>query len=416
MSRVAHLAEAIASAAALLLAALPVPGAAAENGIKIGDGRLHPYLVLEGRYDSNVLYGTGQPPTGDLVLHLKPGFDLQIPGNQLSVDFGANLDWNKYLGLKSSATKDLSHLFGEATLALAANRTGTVGLELDDSFRRSDQTRSYSIVQAVVANYNDLRLAVPFRPGGGALALTVGGQWLLETFESFMSGAGLACDPVATGNASCDPQILSKLGYNQVSGRGEVRWKFLPRTALAVEASYFVRIPNDTALSAQVKGLKTLAGLAGLVTPHLAATVKGGYGDTFGSAGGAYRTWLANVEIEYVTMGTAGGRIGYAHDYSADPVYSVYGVHRLYLEGRMLLAGRLTVGARGEYDSVEYATAGSVQIATFTPKLEVEVTRWLYASTGYGLTWRGGSSGGGGIAPVAGYTKHEVWLSAKLVY
>jgi hypothetical protein len=408
----AHLVKAIAGAAAALLAALPAGSGAAENGIKIGDGRLHPYLALEGRYDSNVLYGVGGAPVADLVLHLKPGFDLQIPGNQLSVDFGANLDWNKYLGLKSDATKDLSHLFGEATLALAANRVGTVGLELDDSFRRSDQSRSYSIAMAVVANYNDLRLAVPFRPGGGALAVTVGGQWLLETFESFASWPGTGCDPAV--NASCDPQNLSRLGYNQVSGRGEVRWKFLPRTAVTLEASYFVRIPKDTAISAEVKGLKTLAGLAGLVTPHLAATVKGGYGDTFGSAGAAYRTWLANVEIEYVTVGGPGGRVGYVHEYSADPVYAVYGVHRIYLEGRMLLGGRLTAAARGEYDSVQYEPSGSLQIATFSPKLEVEVTRWLYASAGYGLTWR--SASGGAAALVPGYTKHEVWLSAKLVY
>ncbi len=414
MSRMAHPVKAIAGAAAALLAA--APGAAAENGIKIGDGRLHPYLALEGRYDSNVLFGTGQAPIGDLVLHVKPGFDLQIPGNQLSVSFGANLDWNKYLGLKSSATQDLSHLFGEATLELAANRTGTVGLELDDSFRRSDQSRSFSIAQAVVANYNDLRLSVPFRPGGGALALTVGGQWLLETFESFISAPGTSCDPAV--NASCDPQNLSKLGYSQVSGRGEVRWKFLPRTALAVEASYFVRIPTDTPISTEVKGLKTLAGLAGLITPHLAATVKAGYGDTFGSAGIAYRTWLANVELEYVTLGTAGGRVGYVHEYSADPVaaYSVYGIHRFYLEGRMLLGGRLTAGARGEYDIVEYPSSAGLQVATFTPRLEVEVTRWLYAAAGYGLTWRSSSGASGAAAPVPGSTKHEVWLSLKLVY
>ncbi len=419
MSRVAHPVRAIRGTAAALLVALAAPGAAAENGIKIGDGRLHPYLALEGRYDSNVLYGTNRPLTGDLILHVKPGFDLQIPGNQLSVQLGANLDWNKYLGIKSAATQDLSHLFGEATLELGANRTGAVGLELNDGFHRSDQVSSFSIAQAVVANYNDLRLAVPFRPGGGALALTVEGQWLLETFETFASSAGTACDP--TVNASCDPANLSKLGYNQVSGRGEVRWKFLPRTALTLEASYFVRLPNDTTLSQQVRGLKTLAGLAGLVTPHLAATVKAGYGDTFGSAGGSYRAWLANLELEYVTLGTAGGRVGYVHEYSADPGigFSLYSIHRLYLEGRMLLGGRLTASARGEYDIVDYASSAAVQVATFTPKLEVEVTRWLYAAAGYGLTWRTSSAASGAAGagiPVPGYTKHEIWLSAKLVY
>ncbi len=420
MSRVTHPVRAISGAAAALLAVLAAPGAAAENGIKIGDGRLHPYLAIEGRYDSNVLYGTNRPLTGDLILHVKPGFDLQIPGNQLSVQLAANLDWNKYLGLKSEVTKDLSHLFGEATLEMSAKGTG-VGLNLDDTFRRSDQVASFSIAQAVVANYNDLRLAVPFQPGGGALLLTAEGQWLLETLETFASSAGVACDPQTTANPSCDPANLSKLGYNQVSGRGEVRWKFLPRTALTLEASYFVRLPNDTVLSQQVRGLKTLAGLAGLVTPHLAVTAKAGYGDTFGSAGTSYRAWLANFELEYVTLGTAGGRVGYVHEYSADPGYafSLYSIHRLYLEGRMLLGGRLTAGARGEYDIVDYAASAGVQMATFAPTLEVEVTRWLYAAAGYGLTWRTSSAAGGTggtTLPVPGYTKHEIWLSAKLVY
>ncbi len=378
--------------------------AAAQNGIKVGEGRLHPYLEVEGRYDSNVLLSPGGAQSGDVVLHVRPGITFDAAGSMLVVGLDASLDWAKYLGVSSQST-NLSQLFADATLKLGVNRGGQVGLELSDAFHRTDLTPSFSVGH-VVTNYNDLKLDVPLRPGGGALELGVNGEWIMESFEPFVGGT------------------MPNLGYNQVSGGASGRWRFLPRTAAVLEASYFAREPNDTSVSAEVKGLRALAGLAGLVTTRLAATLKAGYGDTFGSAGPDYRTWLANAELQYLGDGAIGLKVGYVHDYSADPgrAYSIYGIHRVYLDGKMLLEGRLAVTGQVEFDDVEYdedlaralgLPPVSAQVVRLSPGLEYQVVRWVSVGVGYALTYR--TSNQPALATF-NYTKNETWLKLRVTY
>jgi hypothetical protein len=158
-------------AALLALAAAPA-GASPGNGIRLGgsEGRLHPYLDLEGRWDSNVFYTPDDRSVGDFILHVRPGFQLDVPAEPVAVKLGGNLDWAQYLGQNDSNTSDLSKLYAQAALGVSVNRRGMVGLELDDEFRRSPSTSAFVLDGAVIANYNALRLKVPFRPGGGALA------------------------------------------------------------------------------------------------------------------------------------------------------------------------------------------------------------------------------------------------------
>lgn len=127
--------------AALLALAPAAAGASAGNGIRLGgsEGRLHPYLELEGRWDSNVYY-TGASSVSDLILHVRPGFKLGVPGDLVSVDLDADLDWAQYLGVEDSATTDLSRAYGATTLGLAVNRHGIFGLELDNKFVRDANT------------------------------------------------------------------------------------------------------------------------------------------------------------------------------------------------------------------------------------------------------------------------------------
>jgi hypothetical protein len=411
MSRLATLAKHVAVAAIGL--STPTLTPAAGDGIRVGEGRLHPYFEVEGRYDSNVLYATtGAARTPDLILHFRPGFTLNVPGPSLAVDFDGNVDWNQYLGVSSASTKDLSRLQASATLGLGVNRQGRLGLELTDSFQRSDRTPSLSLGSAAVSNYNTLRLAVPFRPGGGALAVTVGGHWQLESFEPLLQG--IQCD--AAVNPSCDTALVSKYGYNEVGGNAEARWLFLPRTALVLDGGYFARIPNDTSVSLSVKGMRLWAGLAGLVTPHIAATVKGGYGDTFGSADITYRTWLANVEVEYVSQGPVGLRLGWVRDYHADPGtdLSLYGSHRIYLDGRLLMAGRIAFRASAQWERLSYARIdSSSQIARLEPSVDYELMRYLYLGAGYALTWRSSSLGN---VPAFDYSKNEFYLKVRVTY
>lgn len=382
-----------------------------DNGFKVGAGRLHLFLDVEGRYDSNVLFSTGHS-IADMVLHLRPGFNLDVPGQMVNVALDAQVDWNKYLGIKSAETS-FSQLFAEANLDLVANPAGRVNFELKDLFRRTDKTPSLSLATAVISDYNDLNVRVPIRPGGGALLLGLGGEWQLESFEPY--GTGGACG--ASGPTAC-----SQFSYNQVAGKGEARWLFLPRTALVLDLDYFARLPKDTAVARKISGLHAMTGLQGLVTPNIAATLKAGYGDTFGSAGTSYRTWLTNVEAEYIGSEVASLRIGYVHTYAADAGsqdLSLYGMHRVYAEGKILLAGRLSLHALGEWDRLGYVlgsvNGASAQVIQFTPTAEYEVMRWVRVAVGCTLTHR---TAGVPLdtVPAFNYTRNEVWARLRLVY
>lgn len=399
---VAKVIGALAAAAALGVAS--PASATAGNGIRLGgsEGRLHPFVDLEARYDSNVTYTSAGTQQGDFILHFRPGIILNVPGDQAAVDLTADLDWAQYLDHSS-----YSKLFADANLAAGFNRRGTVGLELKDDFQRSANTYVLSLGSAVVSNRNAFDLSVPIKPGGGALILTLNGGWLLETFEKYLPD---------------DPRPLSKADYNELKGGAELRYKFLPRTAAVVEASYFSRIPNDTQYSYEISGLRALGGVAGLLSTRIAGTLKAGYGDTFNSAPKPFSTWLGQLEVEWLPSETADLRAGYAHDYGVDPgtELSLYEQNRVYLDGKVLLASRYTARLVAGWDRRNYplSTDTSGSLLRVEPSFEAEATRWLRLSLGYAYSRRDTStpSASTAAAVLYNYAKSEVWLRGTLTY
>jgi hypothetical protein len=414
--------------AAAVAVGLASPAAASPgNGIRFGGsaGRLHPFLELETRYDSNVSYLATGERVGDLVLMVRPGFELAAPGELTAVQLRAALSWAQYLGLQGD-TSDLSRLYGEASLGFGLNRRGAVGLELTDNFRRSASLQALNIGAALISNTNELRLAVPWRPGGGALLVTTSGEWRLETFEPYLEGPLCLADTPA-----CDPDRVADLGYNELRGGLEVSWKFLPRTALVLEGSYFTRVPNADTGGADGSGARVWTGVTGLFSARIAGTIKGGYGDTLGSLGEAYRTWLANAEVEWLPLETARVKAGYVHDYGLDPGQStlfgesaLFSSHRLYAEGRVLMAGRYTFRLTGQYErrTYELVSSTSADLIRGEPSVEVELARWLRAGIGYAFTRRttelpaAALTGTGTTLPGYDYDKSEGWLRLSATY
>lgn len=86
--------------AAVALGLASDAAAAAGNGIRLGgsEGRLHPFLEVEGRYDSNVLFETSGEAVDDFILHVRPGVTLDVPGDT-ELTLRGVLDWAQYLGV-----------------------------------------------------------------------------------------------------------------------------------------------------------------------------------------------------------------------------------------------------------------------------------------------------------------------------
>jgi hypothetical protein len=398
--------------ASLVLVCLAASATASPgNGIRLGgsSGRLHPYLELETRWDSNIAFSDqGQAQSG-FILHVRPGLVLEAPGDPAALDLRANLDWAQYMGKNS----DLSRLYGEAQLGVGLNRKGTVGLEVTDSFRRASSTQALNFGGALVSNTNRLDLAVPFRSGGGAFVTTVSGGWELESFEPFSTGRLCPANTPA-----CDPNLVSKLGYSDVSAGLDLRWKFLPRTAALLQGEYWTRLPASSSLGVKASGFRSWAGLAGLFTAHLAGTVKGGYGMAY-NAPGSIATWLANLEAEWLPYDTAGLKVGYLHDLGVDPGQDGgFTSHRAYVDGHVLLSGRYTTELASSYEHRIYSRAGfTADLFTAGPSVEAEVARWLRVGAGYAYTKRTSQlPAGTPNLPGFKFDKSEVYLRVRGTY
>src|SRR4051812_18577366 len=115
-----------------------------ENGIKMGEGRVHPYFDLETHYDSAAWSNTPKGTTntqifGEVVNHFRPGFRLDLPATAVDMSLNANVDYVWYTGLLNAQDTQASRLESGADLAANFNKNGPVGFEVGDRFSRSDR-------------------------------------------------------------------------------------------------------------------------------------------------------------------------------------------------------------------------------------------------------------------------------------
>lgn len=374
-----------------LLALAPLASARAEeNGIKIGDGRLHPYFDLEGRYDTaaQVQYDPATNTSsglGDFILHFRPGLKLSVPSPDFAVDLGANVDYLVYLGLNTHNASSLDRLQSEANLDLGILRGSAVSFDIGDHFNRSDQSTNVSLPVGLLALYNDARASVQIAPGGGALTVTPGYHFMLETY------APLANASVTGGNVSGGVYSTpSDFNYIQHRFTLENRWRFLPKTALMLDGEYDARSYSNTGPgNVNLNFFTASTGVSGLVTPHLAMVLRVGYARDL-SAAASFSSVIGQAEATYVATETTSLRLGFLRQFQpVSAPYVSYEDDRGYLEGRLTAIGRLTLHLYGAADLLNFnvvqgsgAQARSDVTFTLAAGLDYEVTRWLIASVG----------------------------------
>ena len=394
------------AAACVASAAQAAPG----NGIRLGgsEARLHPFFDFETRYDSNVTYsGTGA--VGDAILHFRPGLELKAPGELAAFEFSGALDWAQYLGLEGD-TKGLSRFYAYASLAAAFNRNGTVTPRVDNDFRRDVSTASVtSLAAPVVSNMNRLVLAVPWKPGGGALVFAANGEWIVETFEKYLS----------TSTAQ-----VSNLGYNQYRAGGELQWRFLPRTSGVLQASYYTRVPNSPGQPDDGNGVDVVAGVTGLLTARVAATAKVGYGTASAAAfsivpATSASSPIADIGIEWLPLDAISLRAGYTRSLGFDPVASIFTQDAVLAVAQLKLAERYAFHVGGRWDSFNYKSVSGYtnSFLRIDPAVDAQFGRWLTGSLGYVYSTRTIVSWPVSLGPSpSSYSKNEVYVRVGVTY
>lgn len=389
--------ESLGALLGLALAASPgLAGAAPvanENGIKVGEGRLHPFFDLELRYDSAAgMIGAGRSLAPELVAHFRPGLRLEIPSPTFALNFNGSVDYVFYTGALTSGSMTYSHFETDLGLEAAVNRSGQIEFDFGDHFMVTDRTTNVAAPVGVLSTYNNLHASVPIKPGGGALEVTPHGAWSLEQLSPNPPGV--------------DTFGVSAMSYMDFQGGLDARWKFLPKTAVVFESAFDSRGYQSAAGSTML--LKIQAGLAGLVSPKIATLAMVGWTHGFAATDG--KTVTGHLEISYLASETANFKVGYLRSIELVPLYGTYGRDGIYVGSRFMFGGKLAAHVNGGFDFLTFygSTAHADQIIWADLGPEYQFTPWLIASLNYNMSLR--------LSPVQPLNRHEVIARVEFTY
>lgn len=409
---------ALTAALSALPVAAEVPSA---PGIKVGSGRLHPFLRIDGRFDSlvgyfQVLNGVAQP-SPEIVLGVRPGLRFDVDTASTLVAFDGSAEYLWYTGALSPSSTRLSRLQADVGLDAHLNRDGAVEVQLGDRLTRSDRTQNPAAGVGVISLFNNARLALPIHPGGRALEITPSVAFGLELFDPLLTGSIAGC---TVGDATCDPNAVSQMNYGNLQAGLSGRWKFLPKTAVVLDANYDYRIYfNGAAANLPGKVLRVQAGLVGLVSPRIAVTLLAGYGGNLAqspltSERGPH-TPIGQAEVAFIPSDKSRLAVGYLRTIQPVSMMGTFIDDRGYLEGKLgLWGGRLVLSANVAADFFGYrqpvARDDTFLSATAGPR--VIVTSWLDVAASYRLSLRDSSA----TAQSLNYLRHEALLSLDVHY
>ncbi|MGZ3459041.1 MAG: hypothetical protein ACXU86_11120 [Archangium sp.] len=384
------------------------------NGIKVGEGRLHPTFDFETRYDSAAGYfpppGSTNPTvvsdklSGEALLHIRPGLTLDMPGSAVSLNLLGYADYVHYTGLFTPGSTNTSHLEGLADLNVLVHENAPIEVDLADHFERSDRTHTPALGAGVLSLFNEAKLQVPLRPGGGALEVTPLVGWGVELFKPLGALVPVGCD-----DPSCDPALVDRFNYSNLRTALEARWRFLPKTAVVVDSQFnlrhYLQGPTPEALLFSAR-----AGLAGLITPKIAVTALVGWGKDFSAP--ATGALLAQLEATYAMSHTASFKAGYVRTLEPVANFRLYRNDRAYLEAQALLGGRLSLHGLTSYDYLSFLGVRRDTLYQLDVGPQYQFQRWLIGGVGYLLGVRSSNQPGAGI----NYSRHEGYVRVTVTY
>ncbi len=398
---------------ALAQTQINAPAAPSANGVKVGEGRLHPYVELQTRFDSAAGFlnknEVGQAPQlrPELIVHVRPGARLDVPGDALQLGLNGNLDLLWYTGLLSAGSQNFSRVQGQGTVDLVFNPGGTVEFRVGDTLVRSDRAETPSVGVGVLSLYNQVRAELGIRPGGGALEIAPGASYTFEFFRPLVQGVLPDCPPT---EPLCSPSAVSALNYGNVGLYLRGSYKFLPKTAIVADARYDLRDYSGGSRAARL--LHGSAGVSGLVTPKISVLAKLGYANDFGAE--AVRSVIATAEAAWLASETANVRVGYLRRLEPVALFGSYVDDRAYAEARALIGGRLSLHAYGSFDWLTFTDAPRRDsLVRLDVGPDYAVTRWLVVGAGYLLTTRASSAS---AAQTFNFARHEGYLRATFSY
>lgn len=407
----------------LVLSAQALAQSPKTGGFSIGEGRLHPFLEIDGRFDSLVGYFTRDGAgniiaSPELILHARPGLKFELENASTLVAFNGAAEYLWYTGLLSPSSSLLSRFQANVGLDTKFNRDGAAEVQLGDNLVRSDRSQSPTLAVGVNSLFNNAYLAIPIHPGGRALEITPKVAWAVEFFDPLLPGFLPGC---TVGQTVCDPNLVAQANYSNLNFGLNGRWKFLPKTAAVVDVNADLRSYFNGTANPPSTIFRAQAGLSGLISSHFGATLLAGYGGELST--GAINTVIGTAEITYNATVQSRVSLGYTRNAAPVPLLGTMVDDRGYARGAIgLLGDRLVFEGQVSADFLTFlgrpTTPGVPNLVRndFVLNLSagptVSVTSWFDVKAAYLLSVRSSSS----TLPSLNFPRHEAFLTLSFHY
>jgi hypothetical protein len=365
------------------------------TGINLAEGVLmHVGAGAEAGWDSNVFYGSKSAPpppgsssavVGSGILRFTGYGELTNATRQggtpaLSYDLRAGLTYRRYTSDDTNVQKYSNAFMPTAGVSLATT-SGTWSFQLADTFLRTEDPPYLGAVTNPISRDNNLAsIQAQWAPGGGRITGTLRYLNALDIFEN--PGFDYA-------NSVSHTFML------------DVSWKWLPKTAIFVQASqgyitYLNTQPPGTPGKVTSYPLHVIAGLRGLITPKLMAVASLGYANAFYATGATTGGFLGSsyVDLQAIVTPTLLSRItiGYHQDFQNSVISNFYYAYSAYLSYVQQIGGRLSLDLSGRYTHLNYEgllfdmnnhRVDDTVVGGAT--LDYFIRNWIYAGVGYAL-------------------------------
>jgi hypothetical protein len=398
-----------------------------KTGINVAEGvLLHVGLGAEVGWDSNVFYGSTKVPGaiidsgivrsnvfGELTNSSRGG-----GSPALTYDFRAGLTYRRYTSDNPFVELYRNAFMPSAGLSLGTS-AGTVAFQLSDTFLRLEDP-PYAAAGGVpgsapITRDNNLAsIQAQWSPGGGRISGTLRYTNSLDIFEQ-SSGFSYA-------NSLTHTLML------------DVSWKWLPKTAIFVQANQgYISYLNDASPKQPSYPLRVFAGLRGLVTPKLTALAALGYLNGFYSSGATTGGFFGStyVDLQAIITPSLLNRLtlGYHQDFVNAVISNFYYQYSLYASYIQQIAGRVSVDLSIRWSHVDYRgllfdpSGNSRTDNTYLAGATIDYffRSWIYAGAGYSLTadqsdYRLPSAMAGVPGLPVDYVKHQLFARLGITY
>ncbi len=370
-------------------------------GIKLTDGLVfHPGIALEGRYDSNVFNNDSKVLSAPFMrilghLHLATlspqrltDVDGHVSPEKVRFRLKSAVSFREYFS-DNDSVKSQRALEVDAGTALTLLPQGVFSILVSDDFARTVNAPNKETPSNYARDLNTALLNFKIAPGGGRLEFNLAYGLNISYIEDHML------------------EYANKLYHTLLF---QSRWRILPKTALAFEASEDINSYMDpTSGYAQNYSalrnnnsypLRMYLGLIGLVTPRLSTVLKAGYGNSLHQENQytpvddnkSYNMILFHGELGYQFSPFAKVNFGYDHNFQDSMFANYYTDERIFLSYEHAIAAKFLLHLGSDfryrnYNGYESTVTGDLKQSIFgvDAGFDYQIQDWIYVGLGYTL-------------------------------